>query len=132
MMKNTKTLSLLLVLSLGWIFISSCNKASTHKVKVKYINMTGSTLNGLSIGGKWIGKLANSAETKYLMYKEYRFDSGLPDESITGKINGDKINDMSENYWCGTEKYTVEEGTFEIEIHKQSSDTKTWLMLIKR
>ena len=94
--------------------------------------MTGSTLNGLWIGGKWIGKLENSQETKYLLYKDYSFDSGLPDERISGKMNGDKINDMSETYWCGTQKYTVEEGTFEIEIHKQSSDSKTWLMLIKR
>jgi hypothetical protein len=120
------------VLAVLFTLFSSCKKASSHKVKVKYINMTGSTLNGLSIGGKWIGKLANTAETKYLLYNEYSFDSGLPDERISGKINGDKINDMSETYWCGTQKYTVEEGTFEIEIHKQSSDTETWLMLVKR
>jgi hypothetical protein len=127
-----KTILSFFVLAVLFTLFSSCNKASTHQVKVKYINMTGSTLNGLGIGGKWIGKLENSQETKFLRYKEYNFDSGLPDEPISGKINGEKINDMSETYWCGTQKYTVEEGTFEIEIHKQSSDSKTWLMLVKR
>jgi hypothetical protein len=121
-----------IALTVLFTLFSGCNKASSHKVKVKYINITGSTLNGLRIGGKWIGKLENSQETKYLLYKDYSFDSGLPDERISGKINGDKINDMSETYWCGTQKYTVEEGTFEIEIHKQSSDSKTLLMLVKR
>jgi hypothetical protein len=127
-----KTILSFITLTVFVTLFSGCNKASTHKVKVKYVNITGSTLNGLRIGRKWIGKLENSQETKYLLYKDYNFDSGLPDERISGKINGDKINDMSETYWCGTQKYTVEEGTFEIEIHKQSSDSKTWLMLAKR
>jgi len=127
-----KTILSFIALTFLVTLFSSCSKSTTHPVKVKYINMTGSTLNGLRIGEKWIGKLENSRETKYLCYKEYRFDSGLPDEPISGKMNGEKINDISETYWCGTQKYTVEEGTFEIEIHKQSSDTKTWLMLVRR
>jgi len=127
-----KTILSFSVVAVLFTLFSGCNKSFTQEVKVKYINMTGSTLNGLWIGGKWIGKLENWQETKFVRYKEYNFDSGLPDEAISGKINGEKINDMSETYWCGTQKYTVEEGTFEIEIHKQSSDSKTWLMLVKR
>jgi hypothetical protein len=75
--------------------------------------------------------LDKNAETKYLPYQVYHFDSGLPDEAAEAKIDGQKVNDYSQFYWCGTSKYAVEEGTFEIEIHKVVEQDKVYLYLVK-
>lgn len=111
------------------LVMASCSKV--YKVKVKYVNKTGSDLKGLVIGGKRIGKLNNNAETKYLGYDVYHFDSGLPDEAAEAKIDDQKVDSYSQFFWCGTEKYKVEEGTFEIEIQKVTQQDKVYLYLEK-
>lgn len=109
--------------------LASCSKV--YEVKVKYVNKTGCDLNGLVIGGKRIGKLDKNAETKYLAYNVYHFDSGLPDEAAEAKIDNQKVGSYSQFFWCGTEKYTVEEGTFEIQIQKVVEQDKVYLYLAK-
>lgn len=116
----------IVLLGLG---MSACTKA--NKVRVKYINKTDSELKCLIIGSQRICKLDKNAETKYLPYKVYHFDSGLPDETTEAKIDGQKVNDYSQFYWCGTSKYAVEEGTFDIEIHKVVEQDKVYLYLVK-
>lgn len=116
------------VLLLAVIFFS-CSKAKTDYVRVKFTNMTGHELKGLKIGGNRIGTLSINEETAYIPYKVFYFDTGLPDEQIQAKIDHEKINDFSDFYWCGSEKYAVTEGTFEIEIRKVDYDDKVYLML---
>ncbi|MEY4893272.1 MAG: hypothetical protein RL751_82 [Bacteroidota bacterium] len=111
------------------LVLAPCSKI--YKVKVKYVNKTGSDLKGLVIGGKRIGKLDNNAETKYLAYNAYHFDSGLPDEAAEAKIDDQKVGSYSQFFWCGTEKYKVEEGTFEIQIQKVVEQDKVYLYLAK-
>lgn len=106
----------------------ACSK-SDYKVKVKYINLTGSELNAIKIGGQRIGKLKNNQESAYIAYKEYGFDTGMPNEYIEAKIDNKKTHDYSEFYWCGTQKYSVQEGTYEIEIHKIVIEDKIYLRL---
>jgi hypothetical protein len=91
--------------------------------------MTGEEIKGLQIGEKRIGKLNIDEETEYFPLKKFHFDSGLPDEPIEGKIDNDKIVDYSDFYDCGSQKYSVNEGTFEIEIHKLDHDNKIYLVL---
>ena len=76
------------------MFAVSCSK-SDYKVKVKYTNATGIKIEGLKIGNQRIGILGIGEETKTIPYQEFGFDSGLPDERVTGKIDGEKILDYS-------------------------------------
>lgn len=117
-----------IIIVLALLTIVSCTKAD-YKVKVNYINKTGEEIRELKIGEKRIGKLKNEKETGYIPLKEFHFDSGLPDEPIKGEINHESTIDYSDFYWCGTEKYTVNEGTYDIEIHKSEIDNKTYLRL---
>jgi hypothetical protein len=126
-MTQIKVLKTLFVLLISLTMIA-CSK-SDYKVKVKYINLTGTELKTLKIGGQRIGKLKNNQETDYIPYKEYGFDSGMPNESIEAKIDNKKTHDYSEFYDCGTQKYSVQEGTFEIEIHKIVIEDKIYLRL---
>jgi hypothetical protein len=118
----------LLLITTSSIVAISCIK-SDFKVKVKYTNATGREIEGLKIGNQRIGKLGIDEETENIPYKEYRFDSGKPDEPIVGKIDGENLLDYSTFYWCGSQKYTVSEGTFEIEIKKREIDNKTYLLI---
>lgn len=107
----------------------SCHKSESIKVKVKFYNKTGHELKNLKIGDKRIGDLGYDKQTKYIQYAGFVFDTGMPDEEISGKIDHEKIYDYSDFYWCGTEKYIVTEGTYEIEIHKVDYDNKVYLRL---
>jgi hypothetical protein len=127
-MERKKSPFTITIITMLTLIMVSCSK-SDYKVKVKYINMTGEEIKGLKIGKKRIGKLNIDEETEYFPFKEYHFDSGLPDEPIEGKIDNDKIADYSIFYDCGTQKYIVNEGTFEIEIHKWDHDDKIYLVL---
>jgi hypothetical protein len=118
----------ILLITASYLFAVSCSK-SDYKVKVKYTNATGSEIEGLKIGDQRIGKLGIDEETKNIPYQEFRFDSGLPDEPIVGKIDGEKTLDYSTFYDCGTQKYALSEGSFEIEIKKVEIDDKTYLLL---
>ncbi len=127
-MIKKRTLNELAFIVILTFLIQSCSK-SDYKVKVKYTNATGSKIEGLKIGDHRIGKLGIDEETKNIPYQEFRFDSGLPDEPIVGKIDGEKTLDYSTFYNCGTQKYAVSEGSFEIEIKKVEIDDKTYLLL---
>ena len=119
---------IILIITASYIFTASCSK-SDYKVRVKYTNATGRKIEGLKIGAQRIGNLGIDEETKNIPYQEFHFDSGLPDETIIGKIDGEKTFDYSTFYYCGTQKYTVSEGSFEIEIKKVAIDDKTYLLL---
>ena len=119
--------SILLILFTTMIS-TSCSKAKTHKVKVKFTNLTGHDLTNLKIGNERIGKLAANETTDYVLFKEFSFDSGWPFESIHAKIDGVEFcdNNFSD---CGTERSTVEEETYEMEIQKIDNVDKSFLML---
>ena len=57
--------------------------------------MTGEELKDLSIGDKRIGKLTIDDSTKFIPFNEFHFDSGIPDEPISAKIDHEKTADFS-------------------------------------
>lgn len=119
--------SILLILFTTMIS-TSCSKAKTHKVQVKFTNHTGYDLTNLKIGGERIGKLGANETTDYVLFKEFSFDSGWPFESIHAKMDGVEIYDYKFSD-CGTERSTVEEGTYEMELLKIENNDESFLRM---
>lgn len=119
--------SILLILFTTMIS-TSCSKAKTHKVQVKFTNHTGYDLTNLKIGGERIGKLGANETTDYVLFKEFSFDSGWPFESIHAKMDGVEICDYKFSD-CGTERSTVEQGTYEMELLKIENNDESFLRM---
>lgn len=113
-MKNIKLILQLLFVCL--VIISCTKEDDINGVKVKFYNETGSKIEKLNIGTKEIGVLDINATTDYIIYEEFGFDTGMPDENCSGNINEDFIGSYNTFYWCGTEKTQVEEGTYEMSL----------------
>jgi len=113
-MKNIKLILQLLFVCL--VIISCTKEDDINGVKVKFYNETGSKIEKLNIGTKEIGVLDINATTDYIIYEEFGFDTGMPDENCSGNINEDFIGSYNTFYWCGTEKTRVEEGTYEMSL----------------
>jgi hypothetical protein len=110
------------------IVLVSCNKSDSYRVKVKVLNMTGSELKGLKIGDQRIGNLKNEEKTDFIPFRSFHFDSGQPIEPVRAKINNNVLTDYFFND-CGTSRYSVEEGTYEIVIRKWIHENKEHLRL---
>ena len=95
---------------------------------MKFTNHTGYDLTNLKIGGKCIGNLAANEKTDIVLFKEFSFDSGWPFESIRAKIDNVEICDYKFSE-CGTERSTVEEGTYEMELLKIENNDERFLRL---
>jgi len=119
--------SILLILFTTMIS-TSCSKAKTHNVKVKFTNLAGHGITNLKIGGERIGKLAANETTDYVLFKEFSFDSGWPFESIHAKIDGVEIYDYKFSD-CGTQRSTVEVGTYEMELLKIDNSDESFLRM---
>lgn len=85
-------------------------------VRVKFTNNTGFNISNLKVSNRNIGSLSNNQSTGYIRFESFGFDTGMPDESCTGMIKGDSIKSMNQHYWCGTQKSTVEKGTYRMKI----------------
>lgn len=127
-MKNIRLLISIFLMLFISIISTACSKTKTHMVKVKFTNLTGHELTNLKVGGKCIGKLATNETTDYVLFKEFSFDSGWSFESIHAKIDDVEICDYKFSE-CGTERSTVEEGTFEMELLKIENSDERFLRL---
>lgn len=87
-----------------------------QKLVVKFVNRSDRPMNNIQIADKPIGNLQAGGSTTYIKFNEFRFDSGLPDEDAFAEIDGKVLSNKSRNYWCGTEKYTVDSGKYLIQI----------------
>lgn len=81
------------------------------------------------IGGKIIGSLKDNKQTKFIRFEEFHFDTGMPDEPAVALVNGEFADDITNFYWCGTEKYTVNEGQYEMDINLVEIDNRAYLQL---
>lgn len=113
-MKNIKLI--LQVLFVCLVIISCTKEDNINGVKVKFYNETGSKIEKLNIGTKEIGVLDINATTDYIIYEEFGFDTGMPDENCSGNVNEDFIESYNTFYWCGTEKTRVKEGTYKMSL----------------
>ncbi len=114
------------------LFLVACSKYEKGNVKARFINLTGYELNKLRIGDNRIGTLDIMEQTGYFSFEEFAFDSGIPTELIRAKIDSRDTRDYSEFYWCGTSKYRVTEGTFDIEIRRFVINDIVYLRLDKK
>ena len=106
------------------LVIMSCSKDDDIiGVKVKFYNETGLKINELNIGNMDIGSLEIDSSTDYIIYEKFGFDTGMPDENCNGNIDNESIESYNGFYWCGTEKISLEEGTFEMSIKLSEIDS---------
>ncbi len=119
-----------LVLFLLAFVISSCAKINENKVRIIFINKTGSDLNALKVKNKFIGKLKNEERTHFVAFDKYLFDSGHPIEDFSAKMEGNHCENYPYMSFCATEYYEKTDGDFEMEIHKYEAQGKTYLRLI--
>jgi hypothetical protein len=119
-------------ISLCFIFlIFGCSEENElNPLQIKFKNTTPFSIESILIGEQSIGTLHPNESTNYIAFDAFNFDSGLPDERCTGSIDDKPIESYNKFYWCGTQKNTVYEGVFELNIHLvENEDNKIYLIL---
>lgn len=120
------------IISLCVLFlIFGCSEENDlNPLQIKFKNTTPFSIESILIGAQTIGTLHPNESTNYIAFDAFNFDSGLPDERCTGTIDDKPIESYNEFYWCGTQKNTVYEGIFEMNIHLvENEDNKIYLIL---
>ena len=123
--RKTEILIFIILIIFGSIFYF--NFKNLH---VKFYNKTGENIDSLVIAGTLIGDLKNGSSTKYIDYKEFLFDSGIPYEQISGILNTEKIHELN---WsdCGTERNKESKGSYVFDIKKGTDEEgKTCMFLV--
>jgi hypothetical protein len=107
-----KALISIIILSSIFCVVAFLNLKNFH---AKFFNKTGENIDSLMIGNTFIGKLKKDGFTEYINFKEFEFDSGFPYENVSGKI---KKKILKPDFWsdCGTERYSLSNGTYEFDI----------------
>jgi len=101
-----------------------------NPLQIKFKNTTPFSIESILIGEQTIGTLHPNESTNYIAFDAFNFDSGLPDERCSGTIDNKPTESYNELYWCGTQKNTVYEGIFEMNIHfVENEDNKIYLIL---
>lgn len=108
----------MLVFILLLIFISCSNPADQEisNVMISFKNKSIYQLNNLIVSNRTIGDLIEESSSKYISFDSFKFDTGMPDEDASAEINGRIVSNHFRNYWCGTEKITIDKGIYIIEI----------------
>ena len=88
----------------------------TGKVQVRYTNNTGVDVFDVVANGKQIGTFRNGTTTNYILYDSFGADTGMPDISFNGIVNGDTVKSTSQFNWCGTEKFTITDGILDVSV----------------
>lgn len=112
-----KRIALFFVVFALCLIFGSCTKdAVKEPVLINFINHTGESINHAVADSTFIGFLDKEAETGFILFEEFRTDSGMPDCLFTGEIDHDALQSISVFYWCGTEKSILKPGKYNIEI----------------
>jgi len=86
-------------------------------VKATYTNNTGVDIKDVVANGKRIGTFRKGETTAIISYDSFGADTGMPDISFTGVVNGKTIKSTSQFFWCGTEKTNIIEGFLELSVN---------------
>ncbi len=108
-----------LILFLSLLLFLSCSNPTEQQVsnvQISFKNNSTSQLNSLVVSDNAIGNLTSQSSSKYFSFDSFTFDTGIPDEDASAEVNGIIATNHYRGYWCGTEKITVEEGKYTIEI----------------
>jgi len=115
------------------LLLAFCKKDETQGFQIKLGNKTGFVLENVYIEGidtLYIGKILKSQTIELLALKQFRFDSGMPDEPLIGYINGVKIENSSQFNRCGTQKKNIREGKYLIDINLVTLNNQKYLDLV--
>src|SRR5688572_4464317 len=93
-----------------WLFMFSFS-ASGQALKVQIHNKTGQHVDSLIIGKTSIGNLAKDSATVFLDFQQFHFDSGHPDEDISGLIQKIPAKQL-EGRHCTTSLHTETSGKY--------------------
>jgi hypothetical protein len=95
--------------------VESTNRES-GKLLISFKNASGIKLNRLIVADKEIGDIEAAHKSSYLIFEEFTFDTGYPDENASAVINGRLLSNHYRGFWCGTQKSTVDSGIYVISI----------------
>jgi hypothetical protein len=101
------------------ILINGCDnpfEQNISKLQISFKNNSAYKLNNLLVSDKLIGNLSSNTSSRYLVFENFRFDTGLPDEDASAEINSKIVTNHYRGYWCGTEKITIDSGKYLIEV----------------
>lgn len=98
------------------VVITSCKKDNDAGVLVKFINSTDKDLANVKVNDQVIGTIKKAGHTGYIRFDEFGVDSGMPDESFVGIVDGTEMGCTSKFYWCGTQKRNLPNGKYEIYV----------------
>ncbi len=124
----------IVIISLILLAFVSCGKEvitedETGKLRVKFTNESGEKIDDLKVGERVIGDLQNNETTFYFAYESFRFDGSLPDEIVTGTVNGNQLESYNKFYFCGTSKFQEKKGDFEMSIEIAEGEEVDFLKL---
>ncbi len=85
-------------------------------IKITFVNKSTVVLTDLIVKDRAIGELFPDMASQMVIYEEFTFDSGMPDEDASTIVDGNIVSNFDRGYWCGTEKITATEGQYTINI----------------
>ncbi|MCB9058729.1 MAG: hypothetical protein H6627_09190 [Calditrichae bacterium] len=92
------------------------NATENARLIMTFSNVSNLDFNAVTVSGKDLGTLKID-QSKSLDFDSFGFDTGMPDEDISIKINDTELNNFNRNFWCGTEKIRADSGTYIIKIN---------------
>lgn len=121
MIQTKKSLNRFLLMSAVFIssLLSGCENSVAQDdspLQISFKNSSSSSLQNLLVGDIVIGDLAPENISKRYGFTSFTFDTGMPDEDASAFIGGKLYTNHHRGYWCGTEKITISEGIYLIEI----------------
>jgi hypothetical protein len=111
------------------IFISSCSKENTGRVKVRFINKSTQEINNIKVQDRYVGHLNAGETSRWIYFEKYSFDSGNSAENISLSQANNQI-DFIYSSFCGTEFKTVEKGSYDVGLQVfVNTNGKTYLQI---
>lgn len=98
------------------LFLTSCQKTELDGIVIDFRNVSGKTLNNLSVNGQPLGTLSNGKSSGVRRFDTFGMDSGLPDCQIEATVDDQLLEGVSRFFWCATEKSALKPGRYTIEI----------------
>lgn len=109
--------------------LSSCKKECSSGLEINFINTTGATLNNAKADDTKLGNIVANGQTGYIHFDQFGTDTGVPDCDFTGTIGDKQLASTAKFYWCGTEKTSLTEGRYNVEITLITQDTAQYFHL---
>lgn len=84
--------------------ILACTKDGADDVHVRFINATDKHISDITVDNLPVGDMAAGSTSEYYEFDGFGTDTGLPDVDFIGTLDEKRVRNMSDFFWCGTEK----------------------------